>query len=90
MRDDLHGFTQIFAGTFLVQHMPIYLAGGEVGEFVQVFVDKSFVVAKVKVGFRAIVGYINLAVLERAHCARIHIDIRIKLLRSNLQAAAFQ
>ena len=90
MRDDLHGFAQIFARALLVEHVPVYLAGGQVGELVQVLVDEALVVAEVEVGLRAVVGDINLAVLERAHRAGVNIDIRIQLLRGNLQAAAFE
>jgi len=36
-------------------------------------------VAKIQVGFRAVVGDEYLAVLERAHRPRIDVDIRIEL-----------
>ena len=90
MRDDLHGFAQIFACALLIQHVPVHLAGGQVGELIQVLVDETLIVAEVEVSFRAVVGDINLAVLERAHRAGVHVDIRVQLLRSNLEAAAFE
>ena len=46
--------------------------------------------SQIKVSFRTVVGYKNLAMLIRAHCARVNIDIRVELLDSNPIAAAFQ
>ena len=46
--------------------------------------------SQVKVSFRTVVGYKTLAMLLRAHCARVNIDIRVELLDSNPIAAAFQ
>lgn len=41
--------------------------------------------AEVEVGFCTVLRYIYLAVLIRAHCTRIDIDIRVKLLSNNLE-----
>ena len=46
--------------------------------------------AEVEVGFRAVLGDEDLTVLERAHGARVDIDIGIKLLRRDFQPAAFE
>ena len=43
--------------------------------------------SEVKVCFRAVLGDINLAVLIRAHGAGVNVDVRVKLLRRDLQAA---
>ena len=90
VRDNLHRLSQISAPTLLVQHVPVHLAGGQVGVLVQIFVDEALVVAEVEVGLGAVVGNVNLAVLERAHRARVYVDVGIELLRCNFQAAAFQ
>ena len=62
--DDLHGLAEVFAGALLVQHVPVDLAGGEVGELVEVLVDEALVVAEVEVGLRAVLGDEDLAVLD--------------------------
>ena len=90
MRNDLHGLAEVLAGAFLVQNVPVDLAGGEVGELVEVLVDEALVVAEVEVGLGAVVGDIDLAVLERAHRARVNVDIRVELLRCDLEAAALE
>ena len=90
MRDHLHGRAQIFALALFVEHIPIHLARGKVGVAVQIFVNESLVVPQIQIGLCAVLGHIHLAVLIRAHGARVHIDIWIQLLRRHLQAAGLQ
>ena len=89
VRDDLHRRAQILAPPLLVQHIPVDLAGGEIGETVEVFVDKAFIVPKVEVRFRAVLGDENFSVLIRAHGARVDVDIRVELLRRDLEPPRF-
>ena len=84
VRDDLNGLAKVLAAAFLVEDVPVDLAGREVGEFIQVFVDEALVVTKVKVGLCAVLGHVNFAVLVRAHGARVHVDVRVKLLCGDL------
>ena len=90
MGDDLHGLPQVGALALLVQHVPVDLAGGQVGIFVQVFVDEPFIVAQVQVGLGAVVGDEHLAVLQRAHRAGVHVDVRVQLLAGHLQPAGLE
>ncbi len=46
--------------------------------------------AKVQVSFRAVVSDKNLAVLVRAHCSWVDIQIRIQLLHCNFNSSGFQ
>ena len=62
--DDLDGLPQISALTLLVQHVPVHLAGGQVGVLVQVFVDEALVVAQIQIGLGAVIGHEHLAVLQ--------------------------
>ena len=84
MGDNLNCFSQVFAFSFFVENVPVYLAGCKIGVFIKVFINESFIVSKVKVSFGAIFSYKNLSVLIRTHCAGIHINIWIKLLRRDL------
>ena len=88
--DDLHGLAQISALTLLVQHVPVHLAGGQVGVFVQVLIDEALVVAQIQIGLGAVVGHEHFAVLQRAHGARVHIDVGVQLLAGHLQAPALE
>ena len=84
MRDNLHRLPQILSPTLFIKHIPVNLACSKVRKFIKVLIDKSFVMTEVKVGFRTVLGYKNLAVLIGAHCAGVYINIRVKLLRRNL------
>ena len=88
--DDLDGLAQVCALALLVQHVPVDLAGGQVGVFVQVLVDEALVVAQVEVRLGAVVGHKDLAVLQRAHGAGVHVHIGVELLAGDLQAAALE
>ena len=90
MRYHLNGGAQVFAAALFVQHVPIDLAGGEVGIFVKVFVDKSFVVSQVEVGLRAVFGNVNFAVLIRAHRAGIDVYVRVELLRRDFEPSRLE
>jgi hypothetical protein len=44
-------------------------------------------VADVEVGLGAVVGDEDLAVLERVHRARVHVEVRVELLHHDAQSA---
>ena len=90
MRDNLYGFAQIIAAAFLVQNVPVYLAGGEVGILVQILVNEALVVTEIQIGFRAVLRDVHLAVLERAHRARVNINVWVELLCCDLETAGFE
>jgi hypothetical protein len=90
VRDDLHGAPLVFAGAFLVEHALVNLAGGEVVELGEVRVREALVVAEVEVGFRAVIEHIHFAVLVRVHRAGVDVQVRVKLLHDDLQAAQFE
>ena len=46
--------------------------------------------AEVEIGLAAVVGHVDLAVLIRAHRARIDVDVRVELLQRHLVAVAFE
>ena len=90
VRNGLHRAAQIAALAFAGDDIGIHLAGGEVGELVEILVDKALVMAQIQVRLRAVLGHIDLAMLIRAHRARVHVDVRIQLLRGHLQAARLE
>ena len=46
--------------------------------------------AKIKIRFRSVVSHKDLAVLARAHCSRINIDVGIKFLDRNPNPSALE
>ena len=90
VRNHLHRAAQIVAAPLFGNHVFIHLPGAEAVGAGELGVDEAFVVAEVEIGFRAVFGYEHLAMLERAHRAGIHVDIRIQLKHSYIQPARFE
>ena len=88
--DDLHRAAQVFAAAFPAENAGEYLAGGQVGVFVQIFIDKTLVMAQIQVCFSAVLGYIHFAVLDGAHGAGVYVDVGIQLLRRDLEPTVFE
>ena len=90
MRNHLHGLAQVVAAALAGDDLLVDAAGGEVVALGELGVGEALVVAQVEVGLRAVVGDEDLAVLERAHGARIDVQVGIELLAGDLQPAAFE
>ena len=82
VRNHLHGAAEIIAAALLLDHRHVDLAGGLVAVARRGHVREPLVVAQVEVGLGAVVGHVDLAVLIRAHRARIDVDVRIELLHA--------
>ena len=87
MGNDLHRSSAVIAPALLVQHGPVYFAGSDIGIVVQTLIDESLVVTQVQIRLCPVVGHENFAVLNRVHCARIHIQVGIKFLHSHFISA---
>src|SRR5439155_12418052 len=79
VRDDLDSAAEVIAPALLRDHCLVDAARGHVRELGQVLVDEPLVMAEVEVGLRAVVGDEDLAMLVRAHRARVHVDVWIEL-----------
>ena len=90
MGNDLHRAAQIVALTLFLQHPVIDLAGGEVVVLAHGGADETFVMPQVQIGLGAVAGDEDLAVLKRAHGARIDIDIGIEFDEGDFQPPGFQ
>jgi hypothetical protein len=83
VRDDLNGVAEVVASPLLGDDARVHLTGGDVRRFGQVHVEEPFVVTHVEVGFRAIVGYEDLTVLERVHRAGVDVEVGVELLHGH-------
>ena len=83
VRDDLHGRPEELALPFLAQDRVPDRTGRVARVPRQVLVDEALVVPDVEVGLGAVLGDEDLAVLERAHRARVDVQIRVELLRAD-------
>src|SRR5690606_31737256 len=90
VRDHLHGAAEVLAAPLLLDHRLVDLAGGEVVPAPHARRHETFVVAEVEVGFGAVFGDEDLAVLERAHRARIDVDVRVELEQGDPDAARLE
>ena len=88
--NNLDRAAEVVAAAFLGNHFGIDLAGGDIAVTVEADIHEAFIVAEVEVGFRAVVQHIHLAVLVRAHGARVDVDVRVEFLRRNGKAALFE
>ena len=80
VRDHLHGAPEEVAPPLLADHRVVDGSGGDVRRAGGVLVREPLVVAQVEVRLGAVLGDEHLAVLERAHRARVDIDVRVELL----------
>jgi hypothetical protein len=90
VRDHLHGGAEVIAAALLADHALVDLAGGDGVLAGQARAHEALVVAQVEVGFGTVVGDVHLAVLERAHRARIDVDVGVELHHRHAQAARFE
>src|SRR5271155_2824359 len=90
VRNYLHGLAEIIAAAFLGENGFVDPAGGPIVIASQLRIGEALVVAQIEIGFRAVIGHENFAVLIRAHRAGINVQVGIALLEGNFEAAAFE
>ena len=90
VRNDLHGGAEVVAAALLGDDPLVDAAGGEVAVVPRGRAHEALVVPEVEVGLGAVLGDEHLAVLERAHRARIDVDVRVELDHRNLEAARLE
>ena len=90
VRDHLHGAPEVVSRALLLDHGEVDLAGGPVVVARRDGVGEAFVVSQVEVGLGAVRGDVHLAVLVRAHGARVHVHVGIELLQRHAVAVALQ
>jgi hypothetical protein len=89
VRNHLHRLAKIIAAAFAGNDVLVNAPGCQVIALGQMGVSESLVMAKVQVGFRAIVGHEYFTMLKGAHGARIDVEIRVEFLERDPEAAAF-
>ncbi len=90
VRDDLHGGAEELALALLPQDRVPDRARRVARVPREVLVDEALVVADVEVGLGAVLGDEHLAVLERAHRARVDVQVRVELLGRDGEAARLE
>ena len=88
--NDLHGAPEVGPFALAVDDRLVDLAGRNVGALAQVVVDEALVVPEIEIGLGAVVRDVDLAVLERAHRARVDVQVRIEFLENDVQSALLE
>ena len=86
VRDHLHGRAQVLALALAADDLVVDRPGRVVRVPRQELVDEALVVAEVEVGLGAVLGHVDLAVLERAHRAGVDVDVGVELLERDPEA----
>ena len=90
VRDDLDRRAEVVAAPLARDHALVDAPGREVAVAAGGRAHEALVVAEVEVGLGAVLGDEHLAVLERAHGARVHIDIGVELDHADLEPAGLE
>ena len=90
MGNDLDGFAEVVAAALLEDDLLVDAAGGEVVVAREGRVGEALVVAQIEVGFGAVVGDKDFAVLEGRHGSGIDVEIGVELHHVDAQAAALE
>ena len=90
VRNDLHGAAEIIAAPFLGEDVLVDAARGDVVGFFRRHAGEALVMPEIEIGFRPVVGDEHLAVLIRAHGARIDVEIGVELFQADRIPARLQ
>ncbi|MCY1445092.1 hypothetical protein D9M71_615950 [compost metagenome] len=90
MRNHLDGCTQVVTTALFAQDVFVDTAGGEVVVLGHGRADEPLVVTQVQVGLGAVVCDEHFTVLERAHGARVDVDVRVQLEHGDLEPPRLQ
>ncbi len=90
VRNDLDGLAEEVAAALLLDDRQIDLSGRHAVRLAGDGGGEALVVPEVEIGLGAVVGDVDLAVLERRHRAGVHVQVGIELLEGDAEPARFQ
>ncbi len=90
VRDNLNGGTEVIAAPLLGNHVGVDSAGGEIVALGHARAHEAFVVTEIKIGFSAVFGDEDFAMLKRAHRARVNVDVGVEFEQRHPQAARLE
>ena len=89
MGNDLDGSSSEVSPAFLLQNRPVNFTGCNIGISGKTFINKTFIMSEIEIGFRTVIGYEYFSVLYRIHGSRVNVDIWIEFLHGDRVAACF-
>jgi hypothetical protein len=90
MRNYLNSLSQVITASLSGQNGLINRSCSCIRTTSEILVNETLVVAKVKVSLATIVCHKHFTVLKRVHRARVNVDVRVKFLHCDAQAAHLQ
>ena len=90
VRDDLHGSAEVSAFALAVNDGAVDASGGVIAGFRAGDSGKPFVMTEVEIGFRAVIGHIDFAVLIGRHRAGVDVEVRVEFLHGDPVSSAFE
>ena len=88
--DNLNSCTIIITTTFLSQNFRVHTSWRNVWVLVQVNVDETLIVSQVQISFQTVISNESFTVLVWWHRSWVNVNVWIKLLYGNLEAAVLQ
>src|SRR5882757_10053092 len=90
VRNDLDRGAEIITAPLFGDHALIDAAGREVAVAAGRRANEPLVVTQVQIGFSAVLSDEHLTVLERAHGARVHVDVGVELDHRDLESTGLE
>ncbi len=90
VRNHLDRLAQVVAAPFLQNDLLVDPSRGEIVVARKRSMREALVMPQIQVGFRAVVGHKDLAVLERRHGSWIDVEIRVELHHVHAKATALK
>jgi hypothetical protein len=90
VRNHLHGRSQIVAAALLGDDPLVDPARGEIAVAARGRAYEAFVVPEIEIGLGPVRSHEYFAMLEGAHGAGVHVDIRIELHHAHFESACLQ
>ena len=90
VRHHLYGLAQIIAPALLLYHVLVDAPGGDVVGLGGLYAGEAFVVAQVEVRLQTIYSHVTLPMLIGIKCSGVDVDVRVKLLDSDVVASGLQ
>src|SRR5690606_27701216 len=90
MRNHLHRPAEIVAPALARDDVLIDAAGGDVVAARRGHAREPLVMTEIEVGFRPVVGDIDLAMLDRGHGSRIHVQIGVEFPQTHGKAPGLE
>src|SRR5690606_28485179 len=90
MRNYLHGLSQKFTAAFLFNYALVNSACGNIVCLRSAYVQKTLIVAQIKIGFGTVIGNVTFAMFVWIQGSRVYINVWIQFLDGNAVSSGLQ